>query len=57
MLQGQSPVSREAAGSSRAMNAEFVSALHHNRRAVGTAMEQLVGAEEGTSEQAQTAVI
>jgi hypothetical protein len=56
VLQGHSPVSREAAGSSRTMNAEFVSALHHNHRAIGTATQQLVGTEQGAPEQVQTAV-
>ncbi|BDA45709.1 hypothetical protein COCOBI_07-4960 [Coccomyxa sp. Obi] len=54
--QSTSPTSRQAGSSSRAMNLAFLSALHHNHRAIGNAMQQLAAAEPGVPEQLQAAV-
>ncbi|CAL8470710.1 g10252 [Coccomyxa elongata] len=54
--QSPSPASREAGSSSRGMNLAFLSALHHNHRAIGNAMQQLTAADPGMPEQLQAAV-
>ena len=55
-MQSPSPASREAGSSSRGMNQAFLSALHHNNRAIGDAIQQLTAAEPGMLEQLQAAV-